>query len=220
MYRLRAGAVFVALLVLALSALNGAPQARGQEEPPAPAEKPLESHGGAKRDVPEGIFKGSTDLGICTLVVFGLLVFILGRYAWKPMLDGLKKREDNIRVAAEDAQRARDEAQQLRTQLQQEMARSAEQVQQMIDEGRRDAQRNADEVMARAKAEVQTERQRLHREIEAARDQALQQIRDQVVHVAAAVTTKAIRRELTPEGHRRLADEAKSARSTPGGVPT
>jgi F-type H+-transporting ATPase subunit b len=221
MYRLCSAAVFGALLVLALSAAScWAPQARSQEEPAPPAEKPVESHGGAKVDVPEGIFKGSTDLLIWTLVVFGLLLFILGRYAWAPMLEGLKKREDNIRVAAEDAQRARDEAQQLRTQLQQEMARSHEQVQQMIDEGRRNAQRNADEVMARAKAEVQTERQRLHREIEAARDQALQQIRDEVVRVAAAVTTKAIRRELTPDGHRRLADVAKSAWSTPGGVPT
>jgi F-type H+-transporting ATPase subunit b len=149
-----------------------------------------------------------TDLSVWGLVVFVLLVLILGRFAWKPMLGGLKKREDSIRAAVEDAQRARDEAQQLRTQLQQEMARSQEQVRQMIDEGRRNAQRNADEVMARAKAEVQTERQRLHREIEAARDHALQQIRDGLVRGATAVTTRAIRQELTPEDHRRLVDDA------------
>jgi F-type H+-transporting ATPase subunit b len=149
-----------------------------------------------------------TDLGVWGLVVFVLLVYILGRFAWKPMLGGLKRREDGIRVAVEDAQRALDEAQQLRTQLQQEMARSAEQVRQMIEEGRRNAQRNADEMIARARAEAEAERQRLHREIEAGRDQALQQIRDGVVRAATAVTTRAIPQELTPEDHRRLVDDA------------
>jgi F-type H+-transporting ATPase subunit b len=149
-----------------------------------------------------------TDLSVWGLVVFVVLVFILGRFTWKPMLEGLKKREEGIRAAVEDAQRARDEAQQLRTQLHQEMARSAEQVRQMIDEGRRNAQRNADEMIARARAEAEAERQRLHGEIEAARDQALQQIRDEVVRGAGAVTTRALRRELTPEDHRRLVDDA------------
>lgn len=207
MYRLCSAVLLVALLALALTAPSGAPQARAQEPEPVP-EKPLERSGGTRVDVPEGIFKGSTDLGIWTLVVFGLLVFILGRYAWKPMLDGLKRREDSIRAAAEDAQRARDEAQQLRNQLQQEAARSEAKVQAMIDEGRRNAQRTADEMIAQAKADAQAERERLHREITTARDQALQDIWNQAATLAAAVSTKAIRRELTPEDHRRLVEEA------------
>ena len=220
MYRLCSAVLLVALLVLALSALSCAPQARAQEEPPPPPEAGLERSGGTKVDVPEGIFKGSTDLLIWTLVVFGLLLFILGRYAWKPMLDGLKKREDSIRSAVEEARRARDEAQQLRGQLQQEMARSEARVQQLIEEGRRSAQRTADEMTARAKTEAQAERERLRREIDTARDQALQQIRDQVVRVATAVTTKAIRRDLTPEDQRRLVDETRRAWNTPGEVAT
>jgi ATP synthase F0 subunit b len=148
------------------------------------------------------------DLAIWTILVFIVVLIVLGRYAWKPILDGLHKREENIQAAVEDARRARDEAQQMRNQLQQEMARSEAKVQQMIEEGRRNAQRNADELIAKAKAEAQAERQRLHREIETARDQALQQIWSQAATLAAAVSSKAIRRELTPEDHRRLVDEA------------
>lgn len=201
-------ALLVALLALALSPPGWALAAAAEEEPPPPKEGNLEKAGGSKVDVPEGIFKGSTDLGIWTLVVFGLLVFILGRFAWKPMLEGLRRREENIKAAVEEAQRARDEAQQLRGQLQQEMARSEAKVQQMIEEGRRNAQRTADELVARAKAEAQAERERLHREIGTARDQALQEIWNQAAQLASAVSTKAIRRELTPEDHRRLVDEA------------
>src|ERR671936_824072 len=54
------------------------------------------------------------DLGIWTLVVFALLLLVLRRFAWGPMLEGLQKREQNIRAAREDAERAREEAQRLR----------------------------------------------------------------------------------------------------------
>src|SRR5947207_3979910 len=57
------------------------------------------------------------DLGIWTLVVFGILFFILKGYAWKPMLEGLQKREENINAAFEEARKAREEAQQLRDHL-------------------------------------------------------------------------------------------------------
>ena len=209
MYRLCSAALLVALLALALSTPSWAPAAGADGEPPPPPEKGLEEAGkGAKVDVPEGIFKGSTDLGIWTLVVFGLLVFILGRFAWKPMLEGLKKREENIRASVEEAQRARDEAQKIRADLEEKMARAEEQVQQRLDEGRRAAQRQYDEAINKAKAEIQAERERLHREIEGAKDQALQQIWNQAANLAAAISSKALRRSLTPEDHRRLVDEA------------
>jgi F-type H+-transporting ATPase subunit b len=209
MYRLCSAALLVALLALALSAPTWALAAGADGEPPPPPEKGLEEAGkGVKMDVPEGIFKGSTDLAIWTLVVFALLLFILGRFAWKPMLEGLKRREDNIRASVEEAQRARDEAQQIRAELEQRMARAEEQVQQRLDEGRRAAQRQYDEAVAKARAEIQAERERLHREIEGAKDQALQEIWNRTADLAVAVSSKVLPRHLTADDQRRLVDEA------------
>jgi F-type H+-transporting ATPase subunit b len=81
-------------------------------------------------------------------------------------------------------------------------------VRQLLDEGRRAAQRQHDEMMAQARAEIQGERDRLHREINMARDQALQQLWAQAADLATLVSSKAIRRHLTPDDHRRLVDEA------------
>src|SRR5262245_4284521 len=148
------------------------------------------------------------DLAIWTLVVFLLLLFILTKYAWGPMLEALKKREENVRAAIEEAQRAREEAQRLRDQLQKELNSANEKVREILDEGRRDTQRVTEEMIAKARSEIQTERDRLRREIETARDQALQELWNQAAQLATLISAKAIRRELNPDDHRRLVDEA------------
>lgn len=153
-------------------------------------------------------FRQALDLTIWTTVVFLLLLFVLSRFAWKPMLEGLKKREDSIRSAMLDAQKARDEAQQIRAQLEKELNNASERVREILDEARRDAQRTTEDMVAHARQEISTERDRLHREMAMARDQALQQIWNQGADLALLISAKTVRRNLTPDDHRRLVDEA------------
>ncbi len=148
------------------------------------------------------------DLGIWTIVVFVLLLLVLRRFAWGPMLEGLQKREQNIRAAREEAERAREEAQRLRADLQAEMDRAAERVRDLLDAARRDARHASDEMLAGARVEIQKERERLHREIGMARDQALQEIWNQTAQLATLISAKAIRRQLNSDDHRRLVDDA------------
>jgi F-type H+-transporting ATPase subunit b len=147
-------------------------------------------------------------LGFWTIVVFVVLLVVLKKYAWGPILEGLQKREQNIAAAIEEAEKARAEAERLREQFQAEMARAQEKVREILDEGRRDSQRVAEEMIAKARAEIQAERDRLRREIESARDQALQELWNQAAQLATLISAKAIRRQLSPEDHRRLVDEA------------
>ena len=156
----------------------------------------------------EGLLTLSADLGIWTLVVFVLLLVILKRLAWKPMLEGLHKREETIRSALEEAQKARAEAEQLRARLQQEMDRAAETVRGILEEARRDAQYTSEQILAKARQEIATERERLQREVAIAKDQALQELWNQAADLATLISAKAIRRSLSPEDHRRLMDEA------------
>ena len=148
------------------------------------------------------------DLGIYTLVVFAILLVILGKFAWGPMMAGLDKREANLRKAHDDAEAARAETQRAMADVQARLARGAEEVRAMLDEARRDAQAVKDQMKADAATEIQAERDRIRREIDMARDQALQQIYQQAVQLAALVSTKAVKRELTPADHTRLLDEA------------
>ncbi len=148
------------------------------------------------------------DLGVWTLVIFLVFYFFLKKIAWQPMLDGLKKREENIRGALEEAQKARDEAQRMREQWQREVDQAHVKVAAILDEGRRNAQIMTEEMIAKARAEIQAERDRLRREIENAKDQAVQEIWNQAALLATAISAKAIKRQISADDHRRLVDEA------------
>jgi F-type H+-transporting ATPase subunit b len=154
------------------------------------------------------LFSLSADLGIWSLVVFCLLMYALSKLAWPKMLAGLKKREERIRGAQEEAQKTRDEAHALHLQLQKDMSEANVKAAQVIDEGRKVAQATADEIVAKARTEIQAERERLQREIQMQTDQAIQRIWSQTADIATLISAKALGRGVTVDNHRKLIDEA------------
>jgi F-type H+-transporting ATPase subunit b len=148
------------------------------------------------------------DLGIYTLLVFFILLGILGKFAWKPMMNGLDKREATLRKTHDDAAASRSEAERALADIKAQLAKTAEEVRGMLDEARRDGQVVKDHLKAEAATEIQAERDRVRREIETAKDAALKEIYEQSIQLAAMVSSKAIKRELTPADHQRLLDDA------------
>jgi F-type H+-transporting ATPase subunit b len=188
--------------------LTAGPAAAAKVEP-GHAESAGADHGGKpKVDIAESFGLKRWDLGIYTLIVFVLLLVILGKFAWGPMMRGLDAREAALRKTHDDAEAARAESQRNLAEIQARLASAADEVRAMLDEARRDAQVVKDQLKADAAGEIQAERDRIRREIEMARDQALQDIYQQAVQLAALVSTKAVKRELTPADHTRLLDEA------------
>jgi F-type H+-transporting ATPase subunit b len=153
-------------------------------------------------------FSRALDLTIWTVVVFVVLLLVLRRFAWGPMLRALQQREKTIHDSLEQARQEREAAERLRADLQRQMDQAHDKVRQLLDEARRDARRSTDEMLAETRSQMQAERQRLHREIDTARDQALQQLWARTAELAALVSSRAIRRQLTPDDHRRLVEEA------------
>jgi F-type H+-transporting ATPase subunit b len=170
-----------------------------------------------KKEKPDLFLLKRWDLGVWSILIFVALYFVLAKLAWKPMIEGLNKREENIRGALEQAERTRKEAMELQSQLDAKMKAAGGEIAKMMDEARRDAQGLKDQMVSEAKSEIQSERDRLHREIDTAKDQALQEIWQQAVTLATTMSTKAIRRNLTAEDHRRLLDETLAELKTSGG---
>ncbi len=159
-------------------------------------------------DKPVNVLEIRWDLGLWTVVVFLLLLYVLSKIAWKPMLEGLKKREQNISAAIEESKAARAEAQHLRDHLAQERAKMADEVRKALDEAREDARRLKEETLASARQEIQADRDRLRRELDLARDQAVKELWDQAAQLATLISAKAIGRNISEQDHHRLLDEA------------
>jgi F-type H+-transporting ATPase subunit b len=197
--------ILLTCCVLALFLAPGVlPSAAAKEEPAAHKK---DDHKGGQSKGPINLNQWA-DQAIWTLVVFGALLFILWKFAWAPMRDGLVKRERSIRQAFEDARQAREETDRVRAELAGERARANDEARRIRDEARQAAERIKADLEARGKAEIEAERDRLHRELQTETAQAWAQLKDQTVAVAMLIAAKVIRRQLNPDDQRNLLSEA------------
>lgn len=148
------------------------------------------------------------DLGIWTVMVFGLVLLILRKYAWKPILEGLQRREKSIQTALDEAHKAREEAAQLRSEFDAQSRKADDQARHILDEARRAAERTTAEMTAEAHKKIQAEHERLQREMNLAYDQARRDLQTQAVQLATLVASKVIRRQLNQDDHRQMVEEA------------
>ena len=164
--------------------------------------------GGKKEDKLGFLGLKRYDLGIYTLIVFGLLIFVLSKYAWPHIAAGLKKREAAIIGARDEAQKSLQEAQELRAKLQRDQAEAAERMRAEFERARKEAEAiiaQAREAAARQAAELKAQGER---DIEAAKTEALAQIYREAVDLATTLSAKTLARNISADDHRRLMDDA------------
>ena len=148
------------------------------------------------------------DLGIFTLIVFVSLCVILYFFAWPKISAGLAKREADIAADKDEAVKAKHEAEQMRETLKAEFAAAQDKIRAMMDEARRDAAALKTTEKAAGQKEAQEERDRAKREIETAKEQALQEIQQTAVQLASLMSSKAVGRHMGDDDHRRLVAES------------
>src|SRR5689334_20947091 len=144
------------ILTLGLGALilaSGSPARPVAADEPAPAsraegdllavavadEGTSAGHGAAGHNAggQPNILEPQPSLAIWTVVVFVGLLLVLGRFAWKPLLGALHRREEHLEHVLLDTERARNEAEQLLAEHRRQMAEAQEKVRAMLDEARR-----------------------------------------------------------------------------------
>lgn len=150
----------------------------------------------------------SVDLGllILTIVVFLLVLGILGKFAWGPILGALDEREQSIRSSIEDARDMRAEAEELREKHRKELAEARKESQEILAEGRKAAERIRSEMEASARKEADRILERARIEIGRQRDLALDQIRQESVEIALAAAGRLLDERLTEERDRQLVE--------------
>ncbi|MBT7919550.1 MAG: F0F1 ATP synthase subunit B [Planctomycetaceae bacterium] len=165
------------------------------------------SHGNASPNLDKAEeFK--KDIAIYTLVVFILMVVLLRIVAWKPIIAGLDAREQKIIGAIEDARKSADEAQQRLEEYEARLAAAAQEANEIVAEGRRDAEATKDRIVAEAAEAAKAEQARAINEIELAKNAALQAVAEQSTDIAVALAGKIVGRQLNPEDHSKLVQES------------
>ena len=150
------------------------------------------------------LFAGDLGNAVWTLVIFALVVLVLGKFAWGPILKGLQARETFILESLEKAKHANAEAEKRRLEFEEKMAQARTEATAIIEEGRRDAEVLKNKILAEARQEADLERERTKREIRIATDTATKELYALSARLATDMAGRIIRKELTPQDHERL----------------
>ncbi len=148
------------------------------------------------------------DLAIVTLIVFVLLLIVLTKFAWKPIMAGLAKREQGIADDIEGAAARRQEAEKLLADYQQQLEEAGGKVREMLDGAKKEAEEMKQSILDEASKAAAAEKDRATREIEAAKNSAIGEIAQHSVNIAFRVASDAVRREVKPDDHRNLIEDA------------
>ncbi|MBM3168049.1 MAG: F0F1 ATP synthase subunit B [Bacteroidetes bacterium] len=133
------------------------------------------------------------------LLGFLALLFILIKFAWKPMLASLAERESSIEEALQSAEKARNEMSNLKSEnekLLQEarkerdviLKKAHEASAKMIEDAKTEASKQGAQLIANAKAVIETEKKA-----------ALSEVKNQVALLTLEVTEKLLRKQLAED---------------------
>jgi F-type H+-transporting ATPase subunit b len=148
------------------------------------------------------------DLALWSLIVFVLFLFVLKKFAWTPMIEGLDKREAGIRKSISDAEDGRRKAQALLGEYEQKLKNAEQTVQAMVAEARRDAERTTQDLIAGAQKEMQAIRERAKDDSQQAKDTALAEVFSRVNEQVIRATEHVLGRTMAESDQDRLVTEA------------
>jgi F-type H+-transporting ATPase subunit b len=139
-----------------------------------------------------------------TVIIFVVLLAILYPTAWKSVLAGLKAREKRIRQDIAEAEAARKRAEETLREYNARLAAAEQSVRELLAKATSDGERVATTIRMQAQQEAEQIKERATRDIEAARDAAVRQVREEAVLLATSMAEKILRRNLNPDDQREL----------------
>jgi len=177
------------LLTIALLALAAIPLQAAEEAPLSP-------------------FAGNVGNALWTLIIFVLVVVILGKFAWGPILSLLKQREDFIHKSLSDAKHDRDEAEARLKEYAARLQSAQAEAVGIIEEARRESERLRQELRERARSEADTMIKNAERQIELQTTRAVQQLRQEAVDLSVTIASKILQRNISKEDNEKLIADA------------
>ena len=147
-------------------------------------------------------------LFIWTIITFLVLVTILAKFAWKPLLLALESRQALVRKSLDDAVQAKQDLERLTHEAAQIMSKARVDAEAVVARSQGDADRLREEMKQKAKADADVIVKSAQRQIQLETNRALQQIRLEAVDLSVMIASKLIQRNLTKEDNEKLIADA------------
>ncbi|MCI0498254.1 MAG: F0F1 ATP synthase subunit B [Planctomycetales bacterium] len=166
------------------------------------AEAPQEEH------TPPNIFEGNLAESFWALVWFGVLLLVLWKFAWKPLLAGLTGRQEYIEKQISDAEKTRTEAKKVLEEYGARLADAERQGREIISARVKDAEKQAQEVHEKNQQELEHRKVRAELDLDRERIRAEEGLWEQAGEIVRRLGLDVFGKTLDDEDNQRLIREA------------
>jgi F-type H+-transporting ATPase subunit b len=146
-----------------------------------------------------------------TLVLFAIFAFVLGKFAWGPLLAAIEGREKSVRDHVDGAQKANTEAQALLAQHKEMLREAGREREEILGRALKEADTIKTDLVQKARSEADQLVVRAKEQIEREKAGAIRDLRAQVADIAIEAASKIVKSSLTPEAQKKLVDDAIAA---------
>ena len=145
---------------------------------------------------------------LAQMLNFFILVWILARFAYKPLVSMMQERKERIAKDLADAQVARNEAEQFKADYAAQIANARQEAQQIVEKAVQQAEATTREQLAAAREQIEHEKERARQDIVNERDRAMNNLRNEVISLSVAMATKVVAKDMDSETNTKLIEDA------------
>lgn len=145
---------------------------------------------------------------LAQMLNFFILVWILARFAFKPLVSMMLERKERIAKDLADAQAARIEAEQFKADYAAQIANARQEAQQIVEKAVQQAEATTREQLAAAREQIEHEKERARQDIVNERDRAMNNLRNEVISLSVAMATKVVAKDMDSETNTKLIEDA------------
>jgi F-type H+-transporting ATPase subunit b len=142
-----------------------------------------------------------------TVVTFLVLLFVLSKFAWGPIINAMNAREDGIRSDLDNAKKEREDAQRLLEEHRALLNQARRERAEAVDAGRHDAERLKAEILEDARKQREQLMQQAQRQIEAGLRQARVELKGEAADLAIQAAGRLMGKNLDDATQRRLVED-------------
>lgn len=157
----------------------------------------------------EGFVLGTFTWGdsLIQLLAFIILLALLKKYAWAPLVKLMKDREEHVASEIESAEKARKEANELLQEYKDLMKNARVEAQQFIENAKKQGESQYKEIIEQAREEAERIKESARLEIQSEKEKAVHELREQVASLSVMIASKVIEKELSEEDQEALIQE-------------
>lgn len=144
---------------------------------------------------------------VIMLIAFLVLMALVKKFAWGPVMDMMEKREQYVANEIDQAEASRQEAEQAAKEANEQLKQTKQEAQKIIEDAKNAGVKQEEDIIASARKEAEQIKTQAQQEIQSEKDKALQELQDKVASLSVMIASKVIEKEISEQDQDQLIQE-------------